>query len=255
MRVCLLLFCTLLWAQDRGDLAEGKAVFRSNCAFCHGVTGAGGRGPALDTGRFLHGGSDADLTAVIQKGVSGSTMPGFASITGSELKNLLLFIRSLSGGDRPATPLDGDPVKGKQLYARNGCAGCHQIAGQGSLYGPDLTRAGAGRSRAYLIESLLKPSSDILPDFEGVSVTARDGKKVSGVRINEDTFTVQLRDLSQQFRMFRKQDVQRVERLTESLMPAYKLQGADLKNLVAYLETLRGDLKSGTDAQKAKGIH
>ena len=43
--------------------------------------------------------------------------------------------------------------------------------------------------------------------------------------------------------------------LTKSLMPAYpSLPSEDLQDLLAYLDTLRGDLKPGAAAKKADEI-
>ena len=37
---------------------SGKKAYESSCRLCHGGDGRGGRGPALATGRFQHGGED-----------------------------------------------------------------------------------------------------------------------------------------------------------------------------------------------------
>src|SRR5207245_3862967 len=122
--------------------------------------------------------------------------------------------------------------------------GCHRIGTEGSVYGPELTRIGAGRSPDYIRESIVNPSADIPEEFTGLTVILRDGKRIKGVRINEDTFTVQLRDASQNFRMFQKDEVQQVTREAKSLMPVYSsLSKDDLQNLLAYLDGLR-DRKS-----------
>ena len=255
--IALLLLCSLAArSQTNLDLADGKATFRSNCAFCHGLTGGGGRGPALNTGRFLHGSTDDDIKTVISGGVPGTTMPSF-EFEKEELDHLVAYVRSLSGlgaGAQP-TPVAGSAVRGRQVYERSGCSGCHRIGTEGSVYGPDLTRIGAGRSLQYIRESILNPSADIPEDYTGVTVITRDGKRVTGVRINEDTFTVQLRDASQNFRMFQKDEVQQVIHETKSLMPAYgSLSQEDLQNLLAYLESLQGDLNAGAGVKKEKGI-
>jgi putative heme-binding domain-containing protein len=126
---------------------------------------------------------------------------------------------------------------------------------EGSVFGPELTRLGASRSPEYIRESLLNPSADILDDYQGVTVISRDGKRLSGVRINEDTFSVQLRDLSQNFRIFQKGEVRDVIHETKSLMPAYKsLSQDDLQNLLAYLVSLRGDANAGVNVKKPEGI-
>ena len=242
--------------QTEQDLADGKATFRSNCAFCHGLVGGGGRGPALNLGRFLHGSSDDEIKGVIRNGVPGTTMPSF-EFEKNELTNLIAYVRSLSSerNNFSSPQLRGDPVSGRKVYERSGCAGCHKIGNEGSVFGPDLTRIGAGRSAAYIRESIVNPSADIPEDYAGVTVITRDGKRVTGVQINEDTFTVQLRDASQNFQMFQKDEVQTVIPETKSLMPPYSsLSQEDLQNLLAYLDTLRGDLGAGADVKKEKGI-
>lgn len=245
-------FASALWAQTERDLADGKATFRSNCAFCHGLVGGGGRGPVLNLGRFLHGSTDDDIKAVIQNGVPGTTMPSF-EFEKDELANLVSYVRSLSGerSNSNSAQLRGNPVAGRKVYERNGCSGCHRIGNEGSVFGPELTRIGAGRSTEYIRESIVNPSADIPEDYAGVSVITRDGKKVSGVRINEDTFTVQLRDSSQNFQMFQKDEVQQVIHETKSMMPAYSsLSSEELQDLLAYLDTLGGDANAGVGVKK-----
>ena len=251
----LLLLCSgKAWDQTELNLADGKATFRSNCAFCHGLVGGGGRGPALNTGRFVHGSTDDDIRNVIRGGVPGTTMPAF-EFEKDELSHLIAYVRTLSGSAGKAAPVAGDPAKGRQVYERSGCSGCHRIGTEGSVYGPELTRVGAGRSAEYIRESILNPSADIPAEFAGVAVITRDGRRVEGVRINEDTFTLQLRDASQNFRMFQKDEVQQVIHETKSLMPAYtSLAPDDLQNLLAYLDTLRGELNAGAGVKKAGGI-
>ena len=251
----LVLYSSTVWSQTEVDLADGKATFRSNCAFCHGLTGGGGRGPALNLGRFLHGSSDDDIKTVIQNGVPGTTMPSF-DFEKDELAHLVAYVRSWSGSSsQRGAPVAGDPIQGRQVYERNGCAGCHRISTEGSVFGPELTRIGAGRSAEYIRESIKDPSADIPEDYSGVTVVTQDGRRVSGVRINEDTFSVQLRDASQNFRMFQKDEVQQVIEETKSLMPAYNsLSVEDFQNLLAYLDTLRGDLSAGAGVKKEKGI-
>jgi putative heme-binding domain-containing protein len=119
-----------------------------------------------------------------------------------------------------------------------------------------LTRIGAGRSLEYLRESLLNPSADIADNYGGVTVVTKDGRRVSGVRVNEDTFTVQIRKPDQAFALFDKSETKEVIHETKSMMPAYThLSATDLQNLLAYLVTLRGEQAAGADSNKAGGIH
>ena len=241
-----MLLTALCWGQDEGG--EGKALFRSNCAFCHGLTGGGGRGPSLAATRL----DAAALKAVVRNGVPGTNMPSFESMTEPELDELARYVRQLGAGQAPSGPVPGDPAHGRSVYENNGCAGCHRIGSEGSVYGPELTRIGAARPAAYLRESLVNPTADIAPEYEGVTVETRDGASVTGVRVNEDNFTVQLRDPVQQFRMFRKDEVAAVVHQSKSLMPPYAaLPARDLQDLLAYLSTLRGQPQPGTRVPEA----
>jgi putative heme-binding domain-containing protein len=247
--LCALSVCPGAIRAQSGDVEQGKAIFRSNCAFCHGLTGRGGRGPNLVSRPIK------DIKSVVRNGVPGTTMPAFQDFEEADLDRLVAYIGHLSGGGVKSAPVAGDAQAGRRVYLRSGCAGCHRIGGEGSVFGPDLTRIGAARSPEYLRESLVQPSADIPPEYEGVTVTTRDGGRVSGVRVNEDTFTVQLRDASQNFRMFQKEELSGIAYLAKSLMPSYAaLPKQDLDNLLAYLDTLRGEVKAGAGVKKAEGI-
>jgi len=256
MRIAAVLFLcsSAACCQSELDFADGKTTFRGNCAFCHGLTGGGGRGPALNSSRLVHGSTVADIKSVVTNGVPGTSMAAF-DFQKDELDHLVAYIQTLSRSAAKSEPVAGDPVKGRQVYARSGCAGCHRIDMQGSVYGPELTRIGAGRSAQYIRESIVNPSADIPLEYAGVTVVTKDGKRTTGVRINEDTFTVQLRDPSQNFQMFQKDGVREVIAETKSLMPPYSsLDKEDLQNLLAYLDTLRGDLNAGAAVKKAEGV-
>jgi putative heme-binding domain-containing protein len=242
-------------AGNAGANAEGKSLFRANCSPCHGLGARGGaRGPDLTSGRWTHGGSDAEIFRTISSGVPGTQMPanGFED---SETWAIVAYLRSLAPAR--AVKLDGDPAKGERIFAgAGGCATCHMVNGRGGLLGPDLSRVGAARSEEYLVESIRQPDKELsdgmldpnnhygLPlVYDTVTVVLRDGERVVGVAKNEDTFSVQLLDVKQELRLFEKKDVQEVRHERTSLMPAYteKMIGeSELKDLVAYLVGLRG---------------
>ena len=249
----LLVFLTSLAAFGQTD--QGKALFRSNCAFCHGGDARGGRGPNLVSAPLTHGESEEALKTVIREGVPGTSMPAFSEFTAEEVAEIVAYVKSLSAGVNRQVRVSGDAVKGRQVYLENGCTGCHRIAGEGSVFGPDLSRIGAARSIEYIRTSIVNPSADIPQEYQGVTVVTSDGRSVTGVRVNEDTFSVQLRDASQQFRMFQKAGVREVKDAEKSLMPAYtRLSDSDLQNLVAYLNTLRGNTEKTDRVNKAPGI-
>ena len=153
------------------------------------------------------------------------------------------YVRSL--GRVAVVALPGDPVRGKALYeSKGGCAGCHIIRGAGSSIGPELTDIGARRNADFIRESLVKPAASVPPSFLMVKVTTREGKTVGGMRVNEDTFTIQIRDAAGRLYSFRKSDLTSLKKAPNvSLMPAYdtKFTAAELDDLIAYLASLRGE--------------
>ncbi|MEO7144235.1 MAG: c-type cytochrome [Bryobacteraceae bacterium] len=255
----LVLFPVWLAAQSgappaANPLDEGRALFRSNCAFCHGLDGRGGRGPNLVSAPRTHGSSDGAVKNVIRKGVPGSTMPAFSTLEPAELNALVAFVHHLAAGAGSTVQVPGDAAKGRLVYESNGCANCHRIGRKGSAFGPELTRIGASRSLDYLTQSIAKPSADIPEEYGGVAVVTKAGQRITGVRINEDTFTIQIRDPSQEFRNFDKSELQSVTEMKQSLMPPYRLAPQDLENLLAYLTSLKSASPMGGQVKEAEGI-
>ena len=236
----LSLLSVILALANTPSKPDGQALFRANCAFCHGTDARGGRGANL-LGELNHGATRKDLERTIREGIPGSEMTGF-DFEPEEIKELVSYLTSLRRG--PASPggrVEGNAAAGKAVYARHGCSSCHQIGSEGGVLGPDLSHAGASRSAAYLRESIVNPSADIRDDYRAVRVVMRDGTAVTGIRINEDTFSVQLRLPDQKFHSYDKQELREVSYPEKSMMPAYSLPEEDLRNLVAYLTTLRAE--------------
>src|SRR5207302_3410905 len=100
-------------------------LYRSQCAGCHGLDGAGtGAGPGLTSGSFKHGASDEALFRTISKGLPGTAMPAFA-FSGLRIWELVTHVRAL-GIVRGATPSRGDPQSGAAVFRAN-CAACHAV--------------------------------------------------------------------------------------------------------------------------------
>jgi putative heme-binding domain-containing protein len=140
--------------------------------------------------------------------------------------------------------ISGDPASGEKLYAgKVKCARCHTVGGRGGAIGPDLSDIGARRSAGYLREALLNRESTVPQDFLQVELATHDGTRITGVRLNEDAFSIQIRDLSGQFRSFWKSELAELNRQRgKSPMPSYQglLNAAELDDLIAYLDSLRG---------------
>jgi cytochrome c oxidase cbb3-type subunit III len=237
-------------------IQEGASLFRANCSPCHGLNAqGGGRGPDLTAGRWVHGSTDADLFRTVTRGVPGTEMPANA-LDDSEIWAILAYVRSLAPAKSEA--VSGDPAKGKKIFWETaGCSTCHMVQGRGGVLGPDLSRVGEARSVNYLIDSIRRPSKELsagmldpnnhygLPlVYDTVTVVTADGHKIVGVARNEDTFSLQLIDTSQQLQVFLKKNLREVIHERKSLMPAYSedmLKATELQDLVAYLEGLRAE--------------
>jgi len=225
------------------DLARGKRWFVSQCALCHGIEGAGGKAPALNQPILRRVADQQTLFDVIKKGIDRTEMPGAWFMTDREVWQVAGYVRSL--GRIAAIKLPGDALRGQAVYeTKSDCAACHIVRGRGKSLGPDLTDVGVRRSPAYLREALIDPAASVPPGFLVVTVVTRDGRKIRGLRVNEDSFTIQLRDAENHFHSFRKVDVADLKKeFGASTMPNYQrlLTISEIDDLVAYLAGLRGD--------------
>jgi cytochrome c oxidase cbb3-type subunit III len=226
------------------DLDIGRRLYLGRCGHCHGQNGEGGRGAVLNAGRFRHGSSDRELFLIIRNGIPNTEMPAAFSLPPLEVWRMVGHVRQLSR-QGASEPTSGDAAAGASVYEKSGCAACHTIDGKGGFLGPDLTGIGAKRAVRHLRESLLNPNSDVPLDYRSVSVTDRGGRTVSGIHLNEDEYSVHLRDVSGNLRSFMKSDIAQVALPRQSLMPPFiSRSAADLENLVAYLAGLQSERRT-----------
>ena len=224
------------------DLAKGRQYFLGHCAQCHGPDGEGGRGVNLTTGQYRHGSSDRQLYMTIRRGVPGSEMPG-SWLSPPELWRVVAYVRRLAtaGAEEKAK---GDPKAGLAVYEGKGqCASCHIANGAGGLLGPELTEIGLRRSLKFLRDSIVDPAAYVAPGYRSATVVTRDGSKIRGVVLNEDDYSIQLRDMREGLHSFLKSDLKDIQMEKESLMPSYKsvLSEQEIADLVALLNSWRGN--------------
>lgn len=239
---------------DSLGLVRGRALFDAQCSRCHGIGGTGGMGPSLQRPVLPRAPNDSALIALIAMGIEEKGMPGAWQLGPNELQRLAAYVRSL--GRHIEEPVTGNVSRGKELFAgRAGCYQCHIVAGKGGVLGPELTAVGASRGSAYLRRALRDPGFE-LPAGPGISyngseyarylmvrATTATGRVVIGIRINEDAFTIQIRDPEGRLHSLDKLPLRSLEKLFHaSLMPAVvaPFSDVDVDDLVAYLLTLRG---------------
>jgi cytochrome c oxidase cbb3-type subunit III len=222
------------------DLAQGKKLYLGRCAGCHGPGGDGGKGANLATPSLSRATDDLGVFRIIRYGIPDSEMPRHL-MSDREIWQVMAFVRSLGQVERTALP--GTPERGRQLVrGKAGCLQCHSIAGEGGHTGPVLTQIGTRRSAAWLRAKLLDAKTEVAPDFRTVQLATRSGQKVSGVRLNEDTWSIQVRDMGGKLHSFWKSDVSSLKLDPATIMPSYRdrLTAAEMDDVIAYLSGLRG---------------
>src|SRR5580704_16812356 len=177
------------------DLKNGQQLFMGQCARCHGPKGEGGRGAVLAQPKLRHAPDDEALFLVIRDGIKGTEMPAGYAVDTLETWQVAAYVRSLGRVAPESVP--GDAKRGQEVYRSKGhCTQCHIVGGQGGSLGPELTEIATRRSAAHLRAAVLDPASTLPEGFLEVRLTTKDDRHISGVRLNEDTFTIQVRELN-----------------------------------------------------------
>ena len=176
-------------------------------------------------------------------------------MTDRERQELIHYVRQL--GQVARTVVAGNPQRGEQIFwGKAGCGECHTVGSRGGRAGPDLTEIALRRSPAHFRATLLDPAANIpdaftsyrrvvfMPDnFLQVRIVTGDDQTITGIRVDEDAFTIQLRDRLDRIYSFRKDELRElVKQWNRTPMPAYGevLSDHELTDVVAYLCSLRG---------------
>src|SRR6478752_3132302 len=162
------------------DVENGRILFIERCGTCHTLAEAGTTatvGPNLD---------DA-FSAAREAGEGGETIEGVVEaqvefprpstedpsismpadvVKGQELEDVAAYVGKWAGVPGAAPPkVPGGP--GAQVFANNGCGGCHTLAAaqSGGTVGPDLNEVLSGQSAAMVHEDIVDPNKVIAPGF------------------------------------------------------------------------------------------
>lgn len=250
LALCLMMHTSLAHAQSpfagmsAEQLSDGERLFRIHCARCHGIDGVGGEGSNLARANLKFVRDDESLINVINEGIPGTGMPAIWSLDDEQTNRVAAYVRTL--GRLAAEEMPGDPIRGARVYQnRGGCPACHIVAGYGVGIGPELTHIGDQRGMEYLRTSLTDPASTQsqtsgYKDYLTVRVQTAD-RRVEGLRVNEDAFSIQVRDVSGTVHSFRKDELIAFEKIfSHSLMPEYgdAVSRQDLDDVVSYLMSL-----------------
>jgi putative membrane-bound dehydrogenase-like protein len=139
-----------------------------------------------------------------------------------------------------------DPAEGERIFFQPngpGCYRCHQVDGRGGRAGPDLSATGATLTRPRLVESILRPSLEIAPQFVPWLIARADGTVATGLLI-EETPTGAATYADPQGQTFTVPTAEAVERrpMSTSIMPeglAHAMTPREFRDLVSYLQSPR----------------
>jgi putative heme-binding domain-containing protein len=229
--------------QSAADIARGKQLFLGQCAPCHGPEGSGGKGANLAQPTLPRAADDAALFKTIRDGIRGTEMPKAPAMIDHEIWQVAAFVRTLGkvGGNETTS---GDRMRGRELVRSKGnCLHCHAIGGEGVTMGPDLSEIGLRRSAGFLRQTLLDPKASIPQGYAFVDIVTTTNEHVSGFRLSEDTYSVQVRDLNGGLHSFWKTELSEYRKdPTRTPMPTFRtaLSGDEREDIVAYLVSLRG---------------
>jgi putative heme-binding domain-containing protein len=137
----------------------------------------------------------------------------------------------------------GDVSAGKEMFLRAGCVACHTVDANEPPKGPVLSAVAKIYDRAALTESILKPNAKIAQGFESIWIKTKKGEQVEGFVTREAGDSLDLRNIVGQTLTLEKADIAERGHRPQSMMPEGLMAAftpAELANLVAYLESLKG---------------
>lgn len=163
------------------DVARGRVLFTSKCGVCHALAQAGTTatiGPNLDDAFAAAreaGGFDAATVEGIVKnqidnprpsnGNPAASMPAHI-VEGTDADDIAAYVGKYAGVPGAAPP-EVEGGAGAQVFANNGCGGCHTLAAanSGGTTGPNLDEVLPGQEEAEIEESIVDPNAKIAEGY------------------------------------------------------------------------------------------
>jgi mono/diheme cytochrome c family protein len=162
------------------NVERGRVLFVQKCGVCHEMAQAGTSaqvGPNLDDAfaAAREAGEGGDTVEGIVKTQVGFPRPSNANaavsmpadvVTGQDLEDVAAYVGRYAGVPGAAPPtVPGGP--GAQVFANNGCGGCHTLAAAktGGTVGPNLDEVLPGQTETMIHESIVDPNAQIAKGY------------------------------------------------------------------------------------------
>jgi putative heme-binding domain-containing protein len=134
--------------------------------------------------------------------------------------------------------IKGDPLKGKVLFARQGCIACHSLNRGEKQKGPFMGQIGSIMKRQQIAESVLKPNASISQGFATVMISAKGNKSYMGFITEESAQKIVMRNITGDVFTIKTADVISRKELKTSMMPtglANALSYDEFASLITFL--------------------
>jgi len=182
------------------DVAHGRVLFIQKCGVCHELAEAGTAaqiGPNLDKafaaareagegGETIEGVVEAQVESPRpSNGNPAVSMPAHI-VEGQELDDVAAYVGMYAGVPGAAPPeVPGGP--GAQVFANNGCGGCHTLkaAKAGGTTGPYLDEVLPGQSTAMIEQSIVDPNATIAKGYPANVMPSTFGESLSPKEIEQ----------------------------------------------------------------------
>jgi mono/diheme cytochrome c family protein len=183
------------------DIARGRVLFTSKCGICHTLAQAGTTatiGPDLDdafaAAREAGGFDDATVEGIVKNqidnprpsnGNPAASMPAHTA-EGIDADDIAAYVGKYAGVPGAAPP-EVEGGAGAQVFANNGCGGCHTLAAanSGGTTGPDLDEVLPGQPEAEIEESIVDPNASIAEGYKGNIMPQEFGTKIPPEELKE----------------------------------------------------------------------
>ena len=170
---------------------------------------------------------DSQLNALVSK--------HWGKLQSSTREEKLAEVRRLNNDLRAG---EGNASNGQQLYKKH-CAACHQLFGEGTKVGPDLTTSNR-QDRDFLLVSLIDPSSVIRKEFVSVVIQTINGRILTGLAVDRNDASITLADSKGEKQVVAISEIEDLLDSNISLMPDnlyLQLRPQELRDLFAYLQS------------------